>query len=75
MAKYKVVVKRVEYYSLGVVVEADSEKEAEEKVDTAWNKNDYLYEKCTDTFNDVQTDITCSGIATETDVNVFIQID
>ena len=75
MAKYKVVIKRVEYYSLGVVVEAGSEKEAEEKVNAAWEEDNYLYEKCTDTFDDVQMDITCSGIATETDINAFKQID
>jgi uncharacterized protein YgiB involved in biofilm formation len=72
--KYKVTIKRVEYYSLGVIVEAASHEAAIEKVEKEYDKDDYLYEKLTDCPDDTDGDYNCEA-AKESDIDNFINID
>ena len=71
--KYKVTIKRVEYYSLGVIVEADSIEAATEKVQKEYDKDDYLYDKLVACPDDVMADYDCE-VAKESDINGFINI-
>ena len=74
MDKYKVTINRIETYSYTVIVEADSPEKAKEAVDAKWQKDDYLYEKMTENWDDVQTTITDGVPATKEDLNQFPEI-
>lgn len=71
--KYKVIIKRVEFYSLRVIVEADSAEAAIEKVKKEYDKDDYLYDKLTDCPDDVVSDYDCER-AKDSDIDNFINL-
>lgn len=75
MAKYKFIIKRVEYYREEVVVEADNQNEAEERLMREWEEDDYLYEKTTECMVDSETNFEFEGPATEVDVKYLINIE
>ena len=74
MAKYKFEIKRVERYSLTVVVDADIPDDALKKVEEQFLEDDYLYEKLTDSADDTITDFRYDGVATEQAETNFINI-
>ena len=74
MAKYKVKIERVETYSMVVVVDANSPDEAILNVSDRWNKDDYLYEKLVDNYDDSDTKFLKQGLADEKDQIMFINI-
>lgn len=55
MPKYLITVHRVEKSSATFVVEAPSERKAREKMEKAWEADDWVYEKTTDNFDDAST--------------------
>ena len=72
--KYTVEISRVEYYKGSVVVEAESEEQAKQKVYHEWVENDYIYEKITDYPFDVDMQFNVVGPATEQDEKNSINI-
>lgn len=74
MAKFKIGIKRVEIYENVVIVDADNLDEAVDKVDKAWQEDDYLYEKTTDLIADSVTEFYKNGLASEDDIKCFINI-
>lgn len=72
---YKVKIRRVEYYSATLLVEADDPRAAEARVDDAWQDSDALWEKVTDNADDTKTEFTCEGEATQEDVNKFDYVE
>ena len=75
MAKWKVSIKRVEYYSTSVVVEAKDHKEAVEKVQKKWDEDLELYDEVTDTFDDASTDFYICGLASENEIKDLTNIE
>ena len=68
--KYKVTIKRVEYYSLGVIVEADSADDAIKKVSKAEGECSNIGDDLTDGFDDASTDYEAET-ASENDIKDF----
>lgn len=68
--KYKVTIKRVEYYSLGVIVEADSKETAIQKVGDAEAMNSCIGDVLMETFDDASTDYEAET-ASESDIKNF----
>lgn len=75
MAKYKFIIKRIEYYSQAVVVDAENEEGAREKLEGAWLEDDLLYEKTTDCLDDADTGFISEGPATEEDIKLLLNIE
>lgn len=74
MAKYIVIIRRVEYYEDAVVVDAKSEVEAVERVEREWEESDYLYEQVTDMQYDSDTQFHCEGKASKEDIKKHTNI-
>lgn len=55
MPKYLITVQRVEKSSATFAVEAPSARKAREKMEKAWEADDWVYEKTTDNFDDTST--------------------
>ena len=75
MTKFKVSIKRVEYYSGTVIVEAENAEQAKAKVEDAWQKDTALYEDVTDNIDDSVTDFTCQGEAVDKDERKYDHIE
>lgn len=75
MAKFKIEIRLVEYYSNAIVVEAENLDEAVRKVEEAWNDDDYLYEKTADCLDDQSVQFSKAGLAKEEDLKNLINID
>ena len=70
MKTFKVAIKRVEYYSGLLLVEAENETEAQQKAEKAWAddvNDDYIYGHVTDCMDDAETTISVEGTAGEND--------
>lgn len=74
MAKYKVTITRIEYYRTSVVVEAASEDEAVKKTEKSYIEDDRIWDELGKSFDDASTEFNKSGLATEQDINNFINI-
>jgi len=74
MAKFKVFIRRVEYYSMSVVVDAENIEEATAKTQKEYLEEDYLFESITDFLDDASTEFVGCGLASEQDINQFINI-
>ena len=74
MAKYKVTIKRVEYYSMTIVVDAKDIDEAKAKTQDEWDNSDYLYDRLQDCVDDSSTEFIAAGVAQESDINNFPNI-
>ena len=75
MAKWKIEISHIEYYSLCVLVEADSPQEAAERVEREFRSSDYLYERTTHHPDDMETKFNTRGLAKEEDYNNILDID
>lgn len=75
MAQYKIEIRRVEYYSYAVVVEANNQNEAVKKVEKAWENDPSLYEKVTDNFDDTRTQFIRRGRIAEPESNYYRHIE
>ncbi|MBR1434007.1 MAG: hypothetical protein IJ584_02720 [Bacteroidales bacterium] len=72
--KHKLTIRRVEYYSMSVIVEADSKAEAIAILQKKWEKDDSLLYEMTEQADDTSTRFQYGGKASENDINKFPQI-
>lgn len=75
--KYKIGIQVVETYNMHVIVEAESEKEAQERVEAAWEADDsgYFYDQVTYTPDDQRSDFFACGEASEQDIRMYDSIE
>ena len=74
MAKFKINIKRVESYSMDVVVDAKDLDEAIEKVTEKWEKDYELYDELTKVQDDADMNFYKCGLATDDDINGLTNI-
>ena len=72
MAKFKIGIQVVETYNKYLIVDADSEKEAVEKVEKVWEQDsDYLYSAVTGCCDSQEVNFFKYGKASESDIMIL----
>lgn len=76
MAKFKIGIQVIETYNMCVIVDADSEEEAAEKVEKVWDQDpDYLRDSVCDCLDSQEVNFFKWGKASKKDVKVYDNLD